>query len=178
MRTLPDFLRPGLDLVFVGINPGYYSAQVGHYFANARNRFWTAFNAAEIAPEMLGPLSDSKVLEYGIGFTDIVKRPTRGMGELKQSEFKEGAGILVEKLFRYCPKVVCFNGVTGYKNFKKHTGSDVTDVSFGLQASRVAGAQVFVLPSTSPANAVVSLDRVVEGMLQLKALIISGKQGG
>jgi len=171
VETLPDYLRPGLDVVFVGINPGFYSAQVGHYFATARNRFWSAFNAAAMTPKALGPETDSKVLDYRIGFTDVVKRPTRSMSELKQPEFREGAKDLLEKLLAHQPKVVCFNGLSGYKNFAKYTGTDAKGVTLGLQPTRIGNARVFVLPSTSPANAAVSLERIVEGMRELRVCV-------
>ena len=86
METLPDYLEPGLDLVFVGINPGLFSAQQGHYFANLRNRFWPSFNAAEMAPIPFTPETDYLCMKYSIGFTDVVKRPTRGMSELKPAD--------------------------------------------------------------------------------------------
>ena len=87
--TLPDYLCEGLDLVFVGLNPGLYSAKVGHYFA------W--------------------LLEWGIGLTDIVKRPTHGIHEVSITEFRRGAKVLREKIERYQPRVVCFIGLTGYR---------------------------------------------------------------
>ena len=78
MKTLPDYLAPGLDIVFVGINPGVYSAQVGHYFASPRNRFWPAINRSGLLMEPLGPSTDDQALLQGIGFTDVVKRPSNG----------------------------------------------------------------------------------------------------
>ena len=171
LKTLPDYLQPDLDLVFVGINPGLYSAQVGHYFANLRNRFWAAFNAAGMTPMSLNPETDSHALRYGIGFTDIVKRPTRGISELKPAEFKEGALALLEKLLSFQPRVVCFNGVTGYRNFARHAGGWSGKAEMGLQPNTVGRSRVFVLPSTSPANAGVPLERIVEGMKELKELV-------
>ena len=91
LQTLPDYLAPGLALVLVGINPSRYSAQVGHYFANPRNRFWRAFNAAGLTPEPLSAETDHRALEFGIGFTDLVKRPTPGMSELRPEEYRQGA---------------------------------------------------------------------------------------
>ena len=177
LKTLPDYLQPDLDLVFVGINPGLYSAQVGHYFANLRNRFWAAFNAAGMTPTPLAPETDSLALRYGIGFTDTVKRPTRGMSELKPAEFKEGAVALLEKLLSFRPRVVCFNGVSGYRNFARHAEGWTGKVEVGLQPNGIGRSMVFVLPSTSPANAGVSLERIVEGMRELKALVDRMREG-
>ena len=175
MDTLPDYLEPGLDLVFVGINPGLYSAQYGHYFANLRNRFWAAFNLAEIAPVPFTPESDHACLRYRIGFTDLVKRPTRGMAELKPSEFALGAQVLRKKLLQYRPLMVCFNGVTAYRNFAKHTDVPPSETSPGLKSSLIGASRVWVLPSTSPANAGVPLDRIIGGMRDLKRLLLKIK---
>ncbi|SVD05925.1 uncharacterized protein METZ01_LOCUS358779, partial [marine metagenome] len=83
METLPDYLLPNLSLILVGLNPSISSAQTGHYFANPRNRFWPAFNAAEMTPEPITAETDYRVLEFDIGMTDIVKRPTSGVSNLK-----------------------------------------------------------------------------------------------
>ena len=85
METLPDHLRPGLDIVLVGLNPSIPSARTGRYFANPRNRFWRAFNASGLVPEPLGPETDHRMLEFGIGMTDVVKRPSAGVGERRQT---------------------------------------------------------------------------------------------
>ena len=98
METLPDHLRPGLDIVLVGLNPSIPSARTGRYFANPRNRFWRAFNAAGLTPEPLGPETDHRMLEFGIGMTDVVKRPTAGVGDLKAADFRDGAAALRERL--------------------------------------------------------------------------------
>ena len=113
--TLPDYLCEGLDIVFVGLNPGLYSAQVGHYFAYKQNRFWPALSASGLVPEPVGPEDDARLLEWGIGLTDVVKRPTRGIHELKPVEFRRGAKALQAKIERYKPRIVCFVGLTGYR---------------------------------------------------------------
>src|ERR1700733_8210707 len=97
--TLPDLLSDGLDLVFVGINPSLLSAAQGHYFARKTNRFWPGFSRSRLslrAPQALGverlePVHDTAFPEYGIGFTDVVKRPTANAGELGREEFAAGA---------------------------------------------------------------------------------------
>jgi len=172
VETLPDYLRPGLAIVFVGINPGLTSAKAGHYFFNPRNRFWPAFNAAGLAPEPLGPERDARALDYGIGFTDVVKRPTRQMSELRAADYRAGAPLLRERLLAYQPLMVCFNGLTGYKHYARYTGG-AADVGTGLQEARIGTSRVYVLPSTSPANAAVGLDRIIEAMREVKALAAS-----
>ena len=164
-ETLPDYLRVGLDLVFVGLNPGLYSAQVGHYFAFKPNRFWSALSASGLVPEPVGPEDDVRLLDWGIGLTDIVKRPTSGIHELARREFVHGAKILQTKLILYQPHVVCFVGLTGYQiccGEKRRLGA---------QLGYFGGASVFVIPSTSPRNANYSLDQITSAMRDLKRYI-------
>ena len=147
LRPLPDYLRPGLDVVFVGANPGEISARQGHYYANPRNPFWTLLHKAGFLPEELSAQDDARVLEFGIGLTDLVKRPTRGIGDLSQADFDAGAIRLKKKLQLCQPLVVCFNGVAVY------TGFNGEKCEPGLQrGARLADAHVFVVPSTSPQN--------------------------
>jgi len=122
-QTLPDLLRDGLEVVFVGINPGLYSAAQGHYFARRTNRFWPAFSRSVLSERArlglnlstLGPEHDSALLAFGFGFTDVVKRPTGNAGELAPSELAAGAPLLLDKLARHRPLVACFHGLTGYR---------------------------------------------------------------
>jgi double-stranded uracil-DNA glycosylase len=160
--TLPDYLCEGLDLVFVGLNPGLYSAKVGHYFAYKQNRFWPALSLSGLIPESIGPEDDARLLEWGIGLTDIVKRPTHGIHEVSISEFRRGARVLQEKIERYQPRVICFIGLTGYRICCGNENSP------GTHAGRFGGASVFVVPSTSPRNASYSLERIVAALRDLK----------
>src|SRR3984893_18463032 len=97
-RTLPDLLREGLDIVFVGINPSVFSVQRGHYFARPTNRFWSCLSRSilsgaarqALSVEKLGPEHDHALLDYGIGFTDVVKRATPKASDLTRSEFVAG----------------------------------------------------------------------------------------
>ena len=73
LETLPDYLKPGLDIVLIGLNPSTRSVQAGHYFANPRNRFWPAVSASGLVGREVGPEYDAAMLEWGIGFTDLVK---------------------------------------------------------------------------------------------------------
>jgi TDG/mug DNA glycosylase family protein len=160
--TLPDYLCEGLDLVFVGLNPGLYSAKVGHYFAYKQNRFWPALSLSGLIPESIGPEDDARLLEWGIGLTDIVKRPTHGIHEVSTTEFRRGAKVLREKIERYQPRVVCFIGLTGYRICCGNESGP------GTQAGRFGGASVFVVPSTSPRNASYSLEKIVAALRDLK----------
>ena len=112
MKTLPDYLREGLEIVFVGLNPSAYSARVGHYFANPRNRFWKALNRSGLVDVEVAAEGDGTLLDRGIGFTDVVKRPTAGASELTSEDARRWAPVLKGNLERYQPLIACFHGVT------------------------------------------------------------------
>ncbi len=152
-RPLPDHLRPGLKVVFVGINPGLISAAAGHYYANRRNPFWRLLHESGLTPMHLAPVEDARMLEFGYGLTDIVKRPSRGVGDLARREFYRGKKVLEKKLLRARPLIVCFNSKSAFVGF---SGKDAFR-GFGRQRVRIGQARVYVLPSTSPANAAVPL---------------------
>jgi TDG/mug DNA glycosylase family protein len=160
--TLPDYLRPGLDVVFVGINPGSYSASVGKYFATPRNRFWGALNRAAMvaAGRDLVPGDEVWLNDYGIGFTDVVKRPSNSASDLRAADFRRWAPVTRQRLEVMAPLVICFNGITGYKWFLQYTGDTTTDVSLGEQLVSLGSSSVFVAPNPSPANAAYSLNDI------------------
>jgi TDG/mug DNA glycosylase family protein len=148
MRTLPDYLRRSMRLVIVGGNPGERSARVGHYYAGRGNLFWPLLHDSGVIPEPLEYRDDKRVIEFGVGLTDLVKRPTRGVEEIGREEFAEGRILLARKLEEYAPRVIAFNGKLVFEKFAQRT------CKLGLQKERLYGAQVFVLPSTSGQNAV------------------------
>jgi mismatch-specific thymine-DNA glycosylase len=147
MKTLPDYLRKGMKMILIGSNPGDRSARVGHYYAGRNNQFWPMLYDSGVIPEPLGYEDDRRLLEFGIGLTDLVKRPTRGVEELERQEFSEGRVLLAQKLEDLRPRVIAFNGKMVYEKFMGRP------CKLGLQKERVYGAQVFVLPSTSAQNA-------------------------
>jgi TDG/mug DNA glycosylase family protein len=160
--TLPDLLRRGLDVVFIGINPGLYSARQGHYFARRTNRFWPAFSRSRLsaaAREGLGvaalePRHDAMLLDFGIGFTDVAKRPTGNAAELAPGELAAAVPALVEKLRATMPRIACFHGVTGYRPFRRAAFATAAEtVALGLQDETIGGTRLFVVPNPSPANA-------------------------
>lgn len=148
MRTLPDILRKGMKLVIVGINPGERSAKVGHYYAGRGNQFWPLLYESRIVPEPFEHEDDQRLLQFGIGLTDLVKRPTRGVEDIKREEFAEGRVLLARKLEEFQPRMIAFNGSIGYEKFSGRPAKH------GLQKEKLYGAQVFVLPSTSGLNTV------------------------
>jgi TDG/mug DNA glycosylase family protein len=153
-----------LKIVFVGINPGLISAKAGHYYANPRNPFWRLLHEAGLTPVRLAPEEDARLLEFGYGITDIVKRPSRGAGDLALREFLDGRKILEQKLLSSQPLIVCFNSKTAFVGF---FGKDAFR-AFGRQRVRIGQARVYVLPSTSPANAAVPISAKRHYFLGLK----------
>ena len=166
--TLPDHLREGLEILFVGLNPSTYSVEVGHYFANPRNRFWPAFNGAEMTPEPLTAETDYRVLEFGIGMTDIVKRPTPGVADLKTEDFRGGALDLQERLTANAPRIVCFHGIMAATHYAKIINDDRSKIALGLQPWSIGASKVCVVPNPSPANASFSLNDIIDWYLKLK----------
>lgn len=159
--TLPDYLQEGLDIVFVGLNPSVYSVEVGHYFANPRNRFWAAFNRSKLIDRAVMAEDDASLLRDGIGFTDVVKRPTRQGSGLKTSDYRHWAPVLKEKLIKYRPRIASFHGMMGYRAYLKHAENVDEKLALGLQERMIGQVRVFVVPNPSPANAKYSLDDLV-----------------
>ena len=157
LHTLPDLLAPGLALVFVGLNPSEYSAREGHYFANPRNRFWPALNRSSLLPAALGrectPSDDALLLEYGVGFTDVVKRPTPQGNALKAADYRLWAPRLRERLLDCAPGLVCFHGLMAYKAYLQYGEGERASPDLGLQSRPIGTSSVFVVPNPSPANA-------------------------
>jgi len=135
-----------MKLILVGCNPGDRSARVGHYYAGRGNEFWPLLYESGIIPELIDHKNDKRLIEFGIGLTDLVKRSTRGIEELERQDYAEGRILLAQKLEEYAPRVVAFNGKITYEKFAQRP------CKFGLQTGKLYGAQVFVLPSSSARN--------------------------
>jgi TDG/mug DNA glycosylase family protein len=186
LDTLQDSLAEGLDIIFVGLNPSAYSVRVGHYFANPRNRFWRALNRSGLVDRELSPEQDSALLGYGIGFTDVVKRPTPQASGLTTADFRRWAPVLKAKLLQHQPRIACFHGIMGYRAYLKHgEGVDAgleaqreaglearreEKLALGLQGRTIGESRVFVVPNPSPANAQFSLEDLVYWYQELKKL--------
>ena len=147
MSVLRDVLQPGLELVFVGINPGVRSAATGHHYAGAGNHFWPLLFASGLVDEPLTYEQDARVSEWGIGLTNMVARPSPGLSDLTPAELRSGARALRRRLLRYRPRLVCFNGKRIYEVFAGHA------CELGVQPQRIGDAPVFVMPSTSARGA-------------------------
>lgn len=154
---IPDLLRPGLSVVFCGYNPSLTSGATGHHYAFPGNRFWRLLEAAGITDRRYQPDEDAALLELGIGFTNIVARPTRRADELTREEIREGAAQLREKIARYRPAAMAYTGVGVYRWLR---GS--SRPTWGIQPEPVvAGTVDLVLPSPSGLNRM-TFDELVE----------------
>jgi TDG/mug DNA glycosylase family protein len=131
-----------MKLVIVGCNPTESSARVGHYYAGRDNQFWPILYEGGVVPEPFDYHDDKRVIEFGIGLTDLVKRPTKTTAELKREDFAEGRIVLSQKLEEFAPHVVAFNGKIVYENFAQRK------CNFGIQKQLLYGARVYVLPET------------------------------
>ena len=146
---MPDTLGPGVHVVFCGINPGHWSARAGAAFANPRNDFWRLLHAAGFTPKVLEPDEQSLLLRYGVGLTNAAKRTTRGSGDLRKGDFVGAVERLEEIARTLQPRAIGFVGKAAY------TGIYGGRAEHGVQERRLGDTALFVLPSTSPANAAV-----------------------
>ena len=156
VRTLPDLLRPGLDLVFVGINPGERSARAGHYYAHPGNGFWPAFSASPLAqlsptlPTVAGRAAtfedDRRLLALGIGFTDVVKRVVTDSSTISDAELRAAVPAFRRRIAYASPRAICFTTTRGFGALFPRVRSAKT---WGRQPVTLEGADVWVMPSTS-----------------------------
>ena len=148
--AVPDVLAPGLDIVFCGINPGFRSAAARAHFANPRNDFWRLLHDAGFTPRLLEPTEQHTLPDYGYGLTNAAFRTTRGSGDLRKGDFAGSAERLDRIARDLHPRVLAFVGKAAYQ------GPFGARPELGLQERRLGDTLLFVLPSTSPANAAVS----------------------
>lgn len=143
-----DLLEPGLSLVFCGYNPSLASGATGHHYAHRSNRFWSVLHLSGITDREYAPGEDEELLSRGIGFTNLVSRPTRRADELRRDEVRAGAAELREKLALYKPRAVAYTGIGVYRLFLA-----TRKVEWGAQPeSAVPGVTDLVVPSPSGLN--------------------------
>jgi TDG/mug DNA glycosylase family protein len=163
-RPVPDVVGPGLRVVFCGINPSLYSAAVGHHFARPGNRFWLALHGAGFTERLLSPFEDARLLERGLGCTNLVERATARAEELTPAELRAGAARLAGWLRAYRPAWLAVLGVGAYR-----TAFERPHAALGPQPDRLAGTAVWVLPNPSGLNAHYQLPALVERFADLRA---------
>lgn len=145
---VPDLIAPGLKVLFCGINPGLYSAAVGHNFARPGNRFWPTLYAAGFTPRRLRPEEEGELLKWGYGITNFVERATAGAAELKPAEIIAGGKRVEKKVLKYEPAFVAFVGITSYRTAFRRPKAQM-----GLQPETIGKTKLWVLPNPSGLNA-------------------------
>jgi len=158
---VPDVLAPGLRVVFCGINPGRASAAAHAHFANPRNDFWRLLHAAGFTSRLYEPAEQFELLKEGIGATNAATRTTPGSSDLRRADFAGAA----ERLERIDTRWIAFVGKEAYR------GAFGERPELGVQARVLGGTRLFVLPSTSPANAAVPWDERLRWFEELAALV-------
>jgi TDG/mug DNA glycosylase family protein len=150
-------IAPRLRVLFVGINPGLYTAFTGHHFARPGNRFWPALHLAGFSKTLLHPSRQAELLADGYGITNLVNRATATAEELEPGEFVAGRRRLAAKVRRYQPRCVAFLGMGAYRH-----AFGLKDAKVGRQPQRFENAAVWVLPNPSGLNANYQLPALVE----------------
>ena len=147
--AVPDVLAPNLRVIFCGINPGRVSAAAGAHFANPRNDFWRLLHAAGFTSRVYAPAEQFAVLQDGLGLTNAAYRTTPGSGDLRRADFADAASRLEQIARDLHPKWIAFVGKEAYR------GTFGERADLGVQERTLGETRLFVLPSTSPANAAV-----------------------
>ncbi len=147
-RTVPDVLARDLRVLFCGINPGLYTAAVGHHFARPGNRFWPALHLSGFTERRLSPFEEGELLARGLGITNVVARATTAAAELAPEEFERGGRLLRAKVKKYRPRFLAVLGVGAYRAAFAHPKALV-----GRQEEKLEAATVWVLPNPSGLNA-------------------------
>lgn len=150
--AIPDVLAPGLRVLFCGINPGRASAAAAAHFANPRNDFWRLLHAARFTPRLFAPEEQWAALDFGVGVTNAAYRTTPGSGDLRRADFEGSAERLEAFARELAPAWIGFVGKEAYR------GAFGQRPQLGEQARMLGATRLFVLPSTSPANAAVPWD--------------------
>lgn len=161
--AVPDVLGPGLDVVFCGINPGRVSAAAAAHFANPRNDFWRLLHEAGFTPRLYKPSEQVDLLEQGIGLTNAACRTTKGSGDLRRADFADSRERLERIALDLRPRAIAFVGKEAYR------GTFGERPELGPQARTIEDVGLFVLPSTSPANAAVPYAERLRSFTALRA---------
>jgi double-stranded uracil-DNA glycosylase len=147
-KTVPDLVAKNLIVLFVGINPGLYTAAIGRHFGRPGNRFWPALHAGGFTPRFFSPFEESLLLDLKLGITNVANRATARADELTNEELRTGGRRLAAKVKRWRPTVVAFVGIGPYRIV-----SGNKDARVGLQNEPFGGSHAWVLPNPSGLNA-------------------------
>jgi TDG/mug DNA glycosylase family protein len=147
-KVIPDLAAKNLIVLFAGINPGLYTAAIGHHFGRPGNRFWPALHGGGFTPRLFSPFEAPLLLDLGYGITNVVERATARADELTDDELRAGGRRLEAKVRRWRPTVVAFVGIQPYR-----VVSGIKDARVGLQEPLFGGSHAWVLPNPSGLNA-------------------------
>ena len=162
-RTLPDVIAPDLRVLFVGINPGLYTAAVQQHFGRPGNRFWPALHRAGFTARLMHPSEQRELLHLGFGITNLVARASVAADELTNDELVEGGKALEKKVRRYKPRVVAFVGIGAYRTAFTRPRARV-----GLQDETLGASAIWVLPNPSGLNANYTPAQLVDAFRALR----------
>lgn len=161
-KTVSDILAPGLQVLFCGINPGLYTAWVGHHFGRPGNRFWKALYLGGFTPRLFHPSEQDQLLQLGYGMTNIVPRATATAAELSVKEQLQGGRILEKKVLHYQPDWVAILGIQAYR-----VAFQEPDAQIGEQPRKIGSTKIWVLPNPSGLNAHYTQERLGEVFAEL-----------
>ncbi|HKS10788.1 MAG TPA: G/U mismatch-specific DNA glycosylase [Pyrinomonadaceae bacterium] len=147
-KTVRDVIAPNLRVLFCGINPGLYTAAVGHHFARPGNRFWPALHAGGFTERVLSPFDERDLLKSGYGITNVVMRTTATADQLAREEIIAGGEQLRAKVLRYQPRVLAVLGLGAYR-----TAFNQPKAAVGRQPETIGSTILWVLPNPSGLNA-------------------------
>lgn len=147
-RTITDVIQPGLAVLFCGINPGLYSAAIGHHFGRPGNRFWPTLHAAGFTDRLVSPYDERELLGLGYGITNVVERASAAADELTDAEIVTGGKRLRAKVKRFAPRFLAVLGIGAYR-----VAFDKPKATVGPQDEPIGETRVWVLPSPSGLNA-------------------------
>jgi TDG/mug DNA glycosylase family protein len=147
-RRVRDVIGPKLKVLFVGINPGLYTAAVRHHFGRPGNRFWPALHAGGFTDRVLSPFEEDELLAGGYGITNMVDRATLAADELTADELRAGARVLEKKVLKYRPRFIAVLGVGSYR-----TAFQRPKAAVGLQEETIGSTRIWLLPNPSGLNA-------------------------
>jgi len=165
-RTIPDVLPPAgepFHVLFVGINPGLYSAATGWHFARPGNRFWPALHASGFTDRLLKPSEQDELTTYGLGITNMAPRATAQAAELTSAELRQGGQRLTALIETRRPSIVATLGVTAYR-----TAFARPKAMIGSQPDPIGPARLWILPNPSGLNASWQLPRLAEAFREVR----------
>lgn len=165
-KTVPDVIAPGLRVLFCGINPGLYTAAVGHHFARPGNRFWPALYAAGFTDHLFSPFDERELLKSGYGITNLVMRTTATADELSSEEMREGGRKLTAKIHRYKPRFLAVLGLGAYR-----AGFGQSKATVGRQDKTIGETSIWVLPNPSGLNAHYQAKELARLFSELKSAV-------